>query len=266
MNSIHGIFRIALPRFLCIIFTVAAAQQAVSADSAAAKAQGATALQRNNRGDLEDFLNARTRLLGEMEAVRRNPVNRTAASKHQALDEWRQRNAARFETLIEQAVRVAKSRPSAEIPMVREVTIPANASPELEEFLVEKARMYNERTRLENRLGRSSPEAAQAVREWETGNRERFAAQNERARAVAAQTSDKSIPIPLAPAIPRAASPELRAFITERHTLLRERAEALEQVKRLDPAARQQALAAWEQQNSTRFQELSQKARAISNQ
>ena len=74
----------------------------------------------------------------------------------------------------QQATRIAKALPPAAIPLSSTVAIPGNATPELEEFLVERARLYHERAAIQNRLAQSPAEAAAALGEWQQKNHGRI--------------------------------------------------------------------------------------------
>lgn len=237
-----------------------------AASGNADRAPTATAASASAWIEKEEFLSARTQLLSEMEAVRRNPKNRTPESKREALNLWRRQNAKRYEALNDQAVRVARSHPLVEIPMVREVTIPANATPELEAFLVEGARLRNEQAGIKNQLRQSPAAAEQALQTWGQQNLGRLDIQQRRAATQSTQNTPKTMRIPAAPAIPQGASAELRAFLVERHTLLRERAAVEEQNAHVTDVARAAAMEQWQQNNAIRFQDLAEKARLLSDQ
>jgi hypothetical protein len=269
--------RITLTTFLGLLNLIASAQESplppsrralptgeIPARDTAASAPTKGAIGGNAKADLEDFLRTRAELLQEMHTVRKNSGNDTP-SRMRALGKWQKENGARVEAMQREASRLATVVAPVAIPPSFTVTIPGDATAEMEGFLVERARLFNERAALENRGG-SPAKTAQDVQEWHEKNVGRFAMQNQRARVLAEQSQSRPnpFPVPAMPQIPRDATAELRALLMERHTLLRERAEMEKQNSRLAPAAQAEAVARWQKEASARFQGLAEKARAIS--
>jgi len=209
---------------------------------------------------LEDLIVARHQTAAEMNAVQDAVKGRGNSARLDAMIAWHRQNAARMEAIGRLTQQVAAALPRFEPQLIQRVEIPADASADLEEFLVERARQFNAGIRLQQRL-EAEPGNAQAIREqW----RAEDAASAERQRplmdAVRAQTADWLPEVPLHPQLPLDASPELAAYLTERHAILRERTEAARQAAKAAPGTNEEAAARWDAANKARLDRLAEKA------
>jgi hypothetical protein len=146
------------------------------------------------------------------------------------METWRQQNRAPFEALQE----IARSKPRAEVPMILQVEIPETASPAMEELIVQRVQLRNERAKLANTLRDATPESrAAAVRQWHDRNQATLLALHDQAAAVAAESRQLLLPLPPPLRIPDGASSSLQNFMAERHARLRQSIEQENRVRRL---------------------------------
>lgn len=151
-------------------------------------------------------------------------ANDTPEVRQQAMAAFRQQNQSRAEALRVKAQAIAEARVAPEIPMVTQVTIPQNATPAMEELMVQRAQMKNERAKLLNSLRNSTAaEKAAAIRNWQEKNQPALSALRDQASQVAAEKEPEHRP-PLPPIrIPNGASAELRNSLVERRAQINER-------------------------------------------
>ena len=216
--------------------------------------------------DQETFFAERQRVHDELRAVRERHRNAPAAMREQALQQWREENKARLAALREQAVRLAQIKPTAEPFLVETVQLPPNATQELEDFLVERADLHNERVLLLNQLRDASAEAkAQALASWHEQNRVRLQAQQARLAARARQSTNRPETTPPAPIIPDGASPNLRSFLIQRHAFALERRNEEDRIRNLPAAEQRLARRQWHARHAQQIATLAEMARTVSN-
>ena len=237
-----------------------------TAESAAALDEAAARWIPNTGRPLEDLLTARTTLLQELNAAQEAVKGMGHAARLNATIEWHRRNATRVEAVSRRTGQYAATLLQPAPAPIHEVQIPVDASPELEELLVERARMHNENIRIQQRLAAEPEKRDEILAQWQGGIAEASGRQDALARSATAKAPQWVPPVPLQPLIPLDASPELADFLTARHALLRERAEAAKAAIQRnpaaggDPAAGEEALARWDAQNRARLESLAEKA------
>jgi hypothetical protein len=177
-----------------------------------------------------------------------------------ALADWQRLNARRIALLQKRAADVAAAVRVPERQRVRAVEIPLDANPALEEFLVERARLFNEITTRDERLRESPGRSTEVLADWEKANRAAFAAQDRRGAGLSAQNPVVVPSLPREPAIPQDASPDLRALLLERHALLLQRAAIEQRFSKDEGTARVEAVLRWQAATRTQFDELATKA------
>ncbi len=129
--------------------------------------------------------------------------------------------------------------------------IPPGASDTQKAFLTERARLLEDRMKLDSQLTHSTPEERhQAMQKWHEENAEALAAQQQLAQQMAAETPPRELRVPPAPRIPENATPEMREFLTARHAAMKDDMEMMNQIRDFPPEERQQAMQAWHEKNS----------------
>jgi hypothetical protein len=166
--------------------------------------------------------------------------------------------------LLQAARKLAERSAQQERLLTQVVEIPAGASAQFEEFVVETAELHNERARIENELRHAPAEAAcQALLEWESRERSRLERWRERAVQIAAETARQPIPLPAAPNLTPADNPVLREFLAGQHALAFESAREENRILTLPPAERDEARRGWQAQRNARMTALAEQALAI---
>jgi len=196
-----------------------------------------------------------------LDDLKESPANQ----REQALEAFREKQRASLMALHAKARTIAENQPRTPRPYVSEVMIPGDASPEMEELLVKRAEMQNERIRLENSLLDATPEEREAARrnfdEQALFKRKSMA---ELGAKAAAQTAAQPIPPVPELRIPPAAAPEVKAFLQERHRQMTERRTFEEGLRELPPHERDQARKGWDKQQFSRKAQLADLAKKAS--
>jgi hypothetical protein len=141
--------------------------------------------------------------------------------------------------------------------------IPANATPELKEFLQARAVLAQKMEDLRKQNPNVSP-TAQQLAQFQLDNAALVKRQNELAQIMATQQSSAPMPIPPPLRMPPNASPQLKAFLTARDQLMRDDIAFTNQHLKDDPAAKEAALRQWQTQMAAQHQKLNQLAQALS--
>jgi len=142
------------------------------------------------------------------------------------------------------------------------VNIPANATPEMTQFLQNRAVLAGKMAALSSQ---GAPDQ-QALALFQQQNADLLKQQVQLAQTISQQGNTTPSPMPPALRIPPNASPQLQAYLTARDQLMR--ADVVFQNQHLndDPATKQAALQQWHQQNAARIQQLQQLAQTVSSQ
>ena len=214
----------------------------------------------NTGRPIEDLAAARLQLMQEMNAAQDAVKGDGFTARLKAMTEWYGKNAARVAAVGRAAEHVAATLPALEAKIITAVQIPNDASPDLEEFLVERARMHNEGIRIRQRLDADPAQAAAILEKWRADEAASAEKQRLHTAAVHAQMADWVPDVPLHPQIPLDASPALTEFLTDRHAILRERTEAQRQAEKTAPGTKEKAAAQWDAANKARLDRLAEKA------
>jgi len=191
------------------------------------------------------------------------------------MEAWLKLNAARLAAQRQRAQVLAAESAIEPLPEREGAQpIPADASPALRELLTTRAALANSRARIHNELVDQLPaevslDEVAAMQEREARlfaqrHAEDLKAQARRASALAAESARQPLPLPIPgaePAIPPSAPPPLRAFLTARQSLMRERALLWNQMLTASPAARERSMLDWQKRNAARFESLRSLAR-----
>ncbi len=191
------------------------------------------------------------------------------------MEAWLRQNAARLDAQRQRAKVLAAESAIEPLPEREGAQpIPADASPALRELLTTRAALANSRARIHNELVDQLPaevslDEVAAMQEREARlfaqrHAEDLKAQARRASALAAESARQPLPLPIPgaePAIPPSAPPPLRAFLTARQSLMRERALLWNQMLTASPAARERSMLDWQKRNAARFESLRSLAR-----
>jgi hypothetical protein len=139
--------------------------------------------------------------------------------------------------------------------------IPANATPEMKEFLQNQATLADKMEQLREQApnGTLSP---QVFAQFRQENATLLARQSQLSQVIA-QQQNKNTPTAPPLQIPPKASPQLTAYLTLRDQLMRDEIAFMDQHKNDALAARQAAMQEWHKQNAPRFQQLQQLAQAL---
>ncbi len=166
------------------------------------------------------------------------------------LQTWRTQNATRLAAQRQRAKDMAAGTAAHPAPIISEVEIPEGASQEMADFLTTRADLANHRAQLHN------DKTANAEAVFHEQNGAEIEAQKQRMKDFAAQSAQRPRPVPGPLALPAGAPQPLQAFLTLRHQLLVEEAQVWNQNLAAGPAARNEAVAQWRQQNAAQFQQM----------
>jgi hypothetical protein len=136
------------------------------------------------------------------------------AERLQAVREFQRQQESRMEALRLNV----RDQPRPPIPYIRQIEIPAEATPAVEELLVQQAYVRNQQIWLANALRQTTPAQQQsAINTWRQASRPAFAALEARSAAVQAESRAKPLPLPPLPQIPTGTSEEMRQALLRRH-------------------------------------------------
>jgi hypothetical protein len=171
---------------------------------------------------------------------------------------WKQQNAARLTAQQQRGHGIVASQPSTPMPYVTDVDIPADASQTLQDFLSQRAELYNARAQIHNQQLQNTGmvDEGQVETQFQAENSSALQAQAERAKALADENDSQPLPVPPPLVVPAGAGVALQQFLTLRDQLIRGEIQVHNQNLNLSLAERQAAVQKWRQQNSPNFQQL----------
>jgi len=142
--------------------------------------------------------------------------------------------------------------------------LPANASPEMKEFMANRATLMQKMAQLrqQNPSTNGVPDP-KIFAQFQQENATLLQRQKELSQVISEQQAKNPIPTPPPLQIPSNATPQAAAYLTARDQLMRDQIAFMNQHRTDDPAARQAAMQQWRQQNAPRFQQLQQDAQAL---
>jgi len=143
---------------------------------------------------------------------------------------------------------------------------PANASPEMKEFMANRATLAKNFSELRSQMMATKPPGSmqEVMQQFREKNKALLDRQAQLAHSLAPQRGPGSLSAPPPLQIPPQASPQMRAYLTARDQLMRDQMAAMRQNATADPQARAAAMQQWRQQNAARFDQLRQLAQALS--
>ena len=148
------------------------------------------------------------------------------------------------------------------LPFMPGAGIPANASPELKEFLQNRQTLMQKMAELRQQNPNANPQDLQA--RFRQENAALFQRQQELAQKMGQNNSNNVLAAPPSLQIPANASPQMKDYLTARDQLMRDQVAFMNQHRSDAPAARQAAMQQWRQQNAARFQQIQQLVQALS--
>ncbi len=182
------------------------------------------------------------------------------------VEEWHERNSARLAANQQKLAAMAARQISVARPYIAEVRISPGASGPMQELLMGRAELHNDRARIENQMLQASPRLREeALAAWELQNTAAIAAQGELAKQVSNESQVPTIQPPPTPRVPANASPELRSLLAARHAFMTAQAEITDRLRNASPEEREQAIEDWHTQNSAGLQALQEAAVQVSN-
>jgi hypothetical protein len=140
--------------------------------------------------------------------------------------------------------------------------IPANASPEMKEFLQNQATLADKMELLRSQ-GPNGTLNPQMFAQFRQQNADLLARQSQLAKIIAQQQTKNTLSAPPPLQIPPKASPQLAAYLKLRDQIMRDQIAFMNQHKTDDLATRQAAMQKWRQENATRLQQLQQLTQAL---
>jgi hypothetical protein len=147
------------------------------------------------------------------------------------------------------------------MPFMPGAGIPANASPELKEFLQNRQTLMQKMAELRQQNPNANPQDLQA--RFRQQNEALFQRQQQLAQKLGQENSHNVLPAPPPLQIPANASPQMKDYLTARDQLMRDQVAFMNQHRTDDPPARQAAMQQWRQQNADRLQQIQQLAQAM---
>ena len=184
----------------------------------------------------QELWQAQRELAADFRAFSAGHAKDAPEARRLAMEAFQKQNQSRTEALRAKSKAIARARSAPEIPTIQQVAIPANASPAMEELIVQRAQMMNERAKLLNSLRNATPEAKEAeLQNWQRKNEPALAALRERVALIAEAKPQEPLPSLPPPRIPNGASAELRSFLVERHAQMQDRMARVNRQRGLGP-------------------------------
>ena len=143
--------------------------------------------------------------------------------------------------------------------------IPPNATPEMKEFMENRAKLVASMTQLRQQNPNSTTGAPdpKIMAQFQEQNKGLLARQRELSQKISEEQMKNPLPEPPPLQIPPNATPQLKTYLTDRDQLMRDQVAFMNQHRTDEPAKRQAEMQQWHQQNATRFQQLQQEAQAM---
>ena len=140
---------------------------------------------------------------------------------------------------------------------------PANATPEMKEFMENRTKLAMAFAELRNQATNGAPNS-QSLAQFQQQNKALIDRQRVLSQAITAQQAKNPLPLPPPLRMPTNASPQMQAFLTTRDSLMRDQITFMNQHRLDDPATRQAAIQQWRKDNAARFVQFQQESQALS--
>ena len=190
---------------------------------------------------LLELQNARKQLAADFREFSTAHAADAPEARRLAMEAFHRKNLGLTEDLRVKAAALAQATPTHEIPMIRSIPIPDDASPAMEELLVLRAQMANQRAAVLNATRGATPEqAALAMRESEKKNQALSESLRQQSLVVAAEARLKPVPVPPPVRIPAGATPELRNAVLQHYARMKQSIEKENEIRSL-PQDQQEA-------------------------
>jgi hypothetical protein len=185
----------------------------------------------------------------------------------QQIAAWQHENAAVFADQQQRGAALGTFSSAQPLVYINEVNIPADATPEMRDFLTVRANLYNSYAQLHNQAvsnsGGTTVSESDVQAAYQAQNAADIKAQARRAQDLAAQSASQPLPVPPPLVILSSASPTMQAFLALRDQLMRQRIAPWNQYVGASTADRDAAIQQWQQQNVTQFQQLQRLAQQL---
>jgi hypothetical protein len=182
----------------------------------------------------------RTQLGTEVRLLIEGAAGKSLEERAQLFKSWREASKERLEVLAADITAANEQRRTPTRPLISKVEIPEGANAEVEDFLVEKAKLHNEEVlHVDAPFPRTSEAWQDRLNAWESTNRARIEQQQRLGQIVAQQSEPPALRIQDAPNIPRHASPELKSYLMLRYELNRDQINEESRIRSLPPPERE---------------------------
>ena len=183
----------------------------------------------------------------------------------QQVQTWQQQNITRFAALDQQSQDLAAVQPQSSLSVNPKANIPADASPQMKEFLQNQATLVKNFAQLHNQLqsvnSPASKEAALTLGLQQNQTLVQRQMQLNQMLTQQGQVAPGSFTASLP--TPPNATPQMKVFLTARAQLVREQIQLWSQYATANAQVRQAALKQWRQQNAARLAQLNQLAQSL---
>ena len=149
-------------------------------------------------------------------------------------------------------------------PFMQQANLPANASPEMKEFMENRQTLMQKMAELrqQNPNTNAAPDP-KIVAQFQQQNADLLKRQKELSQIISEQQAKNPLPEPPPLQIPPNATPQMKDYLTARDQLMRDQVAFMNQHRTDEPSARQAAMQQWRRQNAARFQQLQQQSQAL---
>ena len=188
----------------------------------------------------------------------------------QQVQAWQAANATISQEQQARAIALAAYSAAQPLVYVSEVSIPADATQSMDDFLMIRADLYNRYVELHNQAVANAQAAGTTVSDsdvqaaFQSQNVGEIQGQAQRAQAIAAEPATQPMPVPAPLVVPTGTGPIKAAFLVLRDQLARQRIALWNQYLGLPVATRDAGMQQWQQQNQVSFQQLQQLAQQLS--
>jgi len=180
---------------------------------------------------------------------------------------WRGEEVSRNDktTAVVKVTSAFQAHPISPVPSAN---IPADATPEMREFLQNRVTLANNMAQLHNqnlKAGNNGALGSSEMAHFQQQNADLLKRQSELAQIIAQQQAQKPLTEPPPLKIPPNATPQLQAFLTTRDKLMRGQITMMNQNRTADPKTRQEAMQQWQKDNAGLIEQMKQEAQALAN-
>jgi hypothetical protein len=216
-----------------------------------------------------------TNLAAQLQAQQEDLFTQASAlnSGSVSLQDWLQQNANLINARNDTSAQLATLNAAQPMPYVTDINIPDNASAEMEQLLITSAQLQNNLTQIQNQQLSATPSGSTStqtstqpdeIQQFAQQNGDLLAQRDQLAAQVATQEAQIAEPLPAPPNFSSGTSPALQALATAQYQLHYDRAVFANGYLTASAQARDAALVQWDQQNASRYAQITQLAQALS--